>query len=154
MVRLLGNGLVSYFRPLTVLLRCCGVQRETARWGAVKCSRAGIFQPDRNSFNRLCVAQISLHSLRTFLNPRKLKRRNPRPSLMYPKTGSTICFRILYGFTSIRLQLISHLLQDRTSFRQPIDANVLALAVLLSFCDATCRSIPCKISAVTFAELQ
>src|SRR5215469_15882776 len=52
--------------------------------------------PDRKSFRRLLTAHTSLHSRRTFCLPRRLKRRNPRSSLICPKTGSTTTVRILY----------------------------------------------------------
>jgi hypothetical protein len=52
-------------------------------------------QPERNSFRMLAVRQISFHSSRTLPTPRKLNRRKPRRSLIWPKTGSTMAFLIL-----------------------------------------------------------
>ena len=52
-------------------------------------------RPDRNSFNKLCVKQMSCHSAFAWSFPRKLNRRNRRHSLICPNTGSTIAFRIL-----------------------------------------------------------
>jgi len=51
--------------------------------------------PDWKSFNRLCVAQIIFHSACTFSSPRSRNLRNPRASLICPKTGSTTALRIL-----------------------------------------------------------
>src|SRR5277367_6198679 len=47
----------------------------------------------QNSFNRLCVAQMSLHSEVTLNRPLKRNLRIPRTSLICPKTGSTVDFR-------------------------------------------------------------
>src|SRR5271156_3270382 len=51
--------------------------------------------PKRNSFSKLLVAHTSFHSACTLSRPRKLKRRKPRCSLIWPKTGSTMALRIL-----------------------------------------------------------
>ena len=51
--------------------------------------------PERKSFSRLWVAQISCHSACTFPSPRSRNLRNPRASLICPKTGSTTALRSL-----------------------------------------------------------
>ncbi len=61
-------------------------QRFQALWG---------LHPKRKSFSRLCVAQIICHSACTFPSPRSRNLRNPRPSLICPKTGSTTALRSL-----------------------------------------------------------
>ena len=53
------------------------------------------FHPEAKSLRRLLAMQTSFHSWPTFWSPRRLKRRNPRCSLMCPKTGSTMALRIL-----------------------------------------------------------
>src|SRR5207244_1335009 len=47
----------------------------------------------RKSLSRLWVRQISAHSAAALPAPRKENRRKPRPSLVWPKTGSTIALR-------------------------------------------------------------
>jgi hypothetical protein len=47
----------------------------------------------RQIFKRLWVRQISCHSAETFSKPRSRNPRMPRAPLIWPKTGSTICFR-------------------------------------------------------------
>jgi hypothetical protein len=54
-------------------------------------------QPLRNSFRRLWVAQIRIHSACTASNPRSRKRRRPRTSLIWPNTGSTVSLRLEYS---------------------------------------------------------
>jgi len=47
--------------------------------------------PLRQSFNRLCVAQNSFHSLAQACASRRMNRSQPRAVLIYPNTGSTVC---------------------------------------------------------------
>ena len=49
--------------------------------------------PKRNSLSRLWPVQISDHSPFTFSSPRSRNCRNPRPCLIWPNTGSTVCIR-------------------------------------------------------------
>ena len=49
--------------------------------------------PKRNSLSRLWPVQISDHSPLTFSSPRSRNCRNPRPCLIWPNTGSTVCIR-------------------------------------------------------------
>ena len=46
--------------------------------------------PLRHSFSRLCVPQISFHSLWQFARPRRWNRPIPRHALVWPNTGSMI----------------------------------------------------------------
>jgi len=50
--------------------------------------------PLLKSLRMLWVKQMMSHSAATFDTPRKENRRNPRTSLIWPKTGSTICLRL------------------------------------------------------------
>ncbi len=45
---------------------------------------------------RLYANVTSVHSVRTFLRPRRLKRRKPSVSLMMPNIGSMVCLRRAY----------------------------------------------------------
>ena len=56
---------------------------------------AGASRPERwrKSLSRLWVAQMSFHSWATRASPRRRKRRRPRTSLIWPKTGSTVILR-------------------------------------------------------------
>ena len=47
----------------------------------------------RQIFSRLWVKQISCHSAETFSKPLRRNWRMPRADLIWPNTGSTICFR-------------------------------------------------------------
>ena len=49
--------------------------------------------PARKSLSRLWVRQIICHSAATRSRPRREKRRKPRASFIWPKTGSTIPLR-------------------------------------------------------------
>ena len=49
--------------------------------------------PNRNSFSRLCPVQIRDHSRFTFSRPRSRNCLKPRPYLICPNTGSTVCLR-------------------------------------------------------------
>ena len=49
--------------------------------------------PKRNSLSRLWPVRISDHSPFTFSSPRSKNCRNPRPCLIWPNTGSTVCIR-------------------------------------------------------------
>jgi len=49
---------------------------------------------NRNSLSRLWHAQMRLHSASTLANPRKENCRNPLASLIWPKIGSTMAFRL------------------------------------------------------------
>ncbi len=53
--------------------------------------------PLRHSFNRLCVTQSRFHSLAQACSPRRMNRSQPRPILICPNTGSTVCPRSLYS---------------------------------------------------------
>ena len=48
------------------------------------------------SFSTLWVVQINAHSPRTWSWPRNKNCRNPRPCLIWPKTGSTVPLRLAY----------------------------------------------------------
>ena len=59
-------------------------------------ARPGRTRPARplvNSLPRVWTAATSCHSACTASSPRRLKRRKPRASLIWPKTGSTIVLR-------------------------------------------------------------
>jgi len=76
----------------------CGARRTrfgSARWFVQPFQAVRGRQPERNSLSRLWVRQINFHSALTLSRPRRRKRRNPRHSLIWPKTGSTIALRIL-----------------------------------------------------------
>ena len=45
------------------------------------------------SLSRLWTVHSKAHSPATFARPRRRNRRKPRGSLIWPKTGSTVCFR-------------------------------------------------------------
>ena len=55
--------------------------------------RARPARPLVNSLPRLWTAATSSHSARTWSSPRRLNRRKPRASFIWPKTGSTIVLR-------------------------------------------------------------
>src|SRR6516164_790095 len=88
--------------------------------------------PDRKSFRRLLTAHTSLHSRRTFCLPRRLKRRNPRSSLICPKTGSTTALRILHSAPSCGSQLPAHRLFRRRVSGQRFAEPRLGAAVLVT----------------------
>ena len=69
-------------------------REERGRLGQVFQAFWGL-HPERKSFSRLCVAQIICHSACTFPSPRSRNLRNPRASLICPKTGSTTAWRSL-----------------------------------------------------------
>jgi len=53
-------------------------------------------RPEPNNFSRFEARHTIFHSWRTLSRPRRLKRRKPRCSLIWPKTGSSIALRIFY----------------------------------------------------------
>ena len=61
-------------------------------WPIAPCFPVQI-DPKRNSLSRLWLVQISDHSPFTFSSPRSRNCRNPRPCLIWPNTGSTVCIR-------------------------------------------------------------
>ncbi len=69
-------------------------EEELGRLGQLFQARWGL-QPERKSFSKLWVAQISFHSACTCASPRSRNLRNPRASLICPKTGSTTALRSL-----------------------------------------------------------
>jgi hypothetical protein len=67
------------------LLLAAQVVAGVARGWAVWC---------RHSLSRLWVPHNSLHSAWQARRPRRMNRRAPRISLIWPKTGSTVSFRL------------------------------------------------------------
>ena len=109
--------------------------------------------PLRHSFNKLCVAQISDHSLRQASNPRRMKPSKPRTSLICPNTGSTVRLRHLYSFLPrlVRSFRSINSVADRPNGIRPRGGrSCRAFRCFQSFCVATNNSAP---PAGTFLKL-
>ena len=82
--------------PDSLRIAPCSLPRQKflMRWAGPS-TRAFLCRltPKRNSLSRLWPVQISDHSPFTFSSPRSRNCRNPRPCLIWPNTGSTVCIR-------------------------------------------------------------
>src|SRR5271155_6253774 len=75
--------------------------------------------PKRNSFSKLLVAHTSFHSACTLSRPRKLKRRKPRCSLIWPEDGFDDGFAHLVNRSSrLGAQFVLHGLLGRGLVRR------------------------------------
>ena len=109
--------------------------------------------PLRHSFNKLCVAQISDHSLRQASNPRRMKRSKPRTSLICPNTGSTVRLRHLYSSRPrlvLSFRSINSVADRSNGIRPRGGRSCIAFRCFQSFCVAINNSAP---PAGTFLKL-
>ena len=121
-------------------------------------------------FRRLWARQINCHSAETFSSPRSRNLRKPRIRLIWPNTGSTMCFRAAYSvrpgasrtFFAIAVFGFSAAVPLQAAGVEEVSAEPLGTSLHGAGSDAWCLSrptakygsSPASVTPCTFAALK